>query len=213
MWVCAPHPSTRTRASGPGPPAPRGPHPPPRAPRRPLLPPAGQASITAPERPPSRLLRAPRLSSLGLPHLHSLGSRLLGKVTSAHSRSQRLPPRRETPPPAARRGRGGPRGRKPGRQGGGPGEQFSGGSWRARERRERPGAEGRRRTPVGFEPQVLCVEGVARGGQHRAREAAPRQPAWNLGSPNPVPSPAPPLERGQPYRAVSQESPVPPRGA
>lgn len=51
-------------------------------------------------RPPSRLLRAPPLSSLGLPHLHSPGSRLLGKVTSAHSRARgfhrggrhRLPP-------------------------------------------------------------------------------------------------------------------------
>lgn len=29
--------------------------------------------------------RAPHLCSLGLPHLHSLGSRLFGKVTSAHS--------------------------------------------------------------------------------------------------------------------------------
>lgn len=47
---------------------PRGKHPSPRA---------------GPSSPPSP--RAPHLCSLGLPHLHSLGSRLLGKVTSAHS--------------------------------------------------------------------------------------------------------------------------------
>lgn len=126
------------------------PHPAPPAPRRPLLPPAGQASITAPERPPSRLLRAPPLSSLGLPHLHSPGSRLLGKVTSAHSDargfhhggSHRRPPRR--PDRVGRRGAcldGGA---------GVRGERCSG--WWARQQRERPNAEGRRGTQVGFEP-------------------------------------------------------------
>lgn len=41
----------------------------------------------------------------------------------------------------------------------------------------------------------------------------PDNPLGTWGAPTPFPSPAPPLERGQPYRAVSQESPVPPRGA
>lgn len=118
QWVggCTPlrTPSPPSPAQAPWRPGPAHRHP---APRHPLLPPAGQASITAPERPPSRLLRAPPLSSLGLPHLHSPGSPLLDKVTSAHSGargfhrggSHRRPP-----------GQGGARGREPGRPGGGP---------------------------------------------------------------------------------------------
>lgn len=86
----------------------RGPHPQPSAPCRPLLPPAGQASIKAPERPPSGFLRAPPPSSLGLPHLHSPGSRLLGKVTSAHSTARGFHTTEgDTAAAAAGKGRGG----------------------------------------------------------------------------------------------------------
>lgn len=114
---------------------------------------------------------------------------------------QRLPPRRETPPPAARRGRGAQRGRKPARQGGGPGRPLSGGSGRAREQRDRPGAEGRRRTPTGFEPATSDplrdgsewdVEVSIRSAKLRLRSGARLEP----GTPQPRFPPLHPHWRG-----------------
>lgn len=156
------------------------------APRHPLLPPAGQASITAPERPPSRLLRAPPLSSLGLPHLHSPGSPLLDKVTSAHSGargfhrggSHRRPP-----------GQGGAKGREPGRPGGGPVRELQNpgrlaGPGTARKAWWRRGGEG-----LGWDlnarPQVPSGAGVGLGGQNQNIEAAAqkRNPYLETGAP------------------------------
>lgn len=194
------------RASRLGPAAPRRPHPPPRAPRRPP-PPSRGAGIHRGARAPS--FRSPPGSSILLPGFASFAFLRLPAPRQSDLRTQprqRLPPRRETPPPAALRGRGGARGAS--RHGG------------AAARAPADGCRGKGPVPrdaegLGWDlnprPQILSGAGVGRGGQHRPAKLRPRNgtPAWNPGLPDtPFAPPAPLLERSQPYRAVAQGPPA-----
>ena len=110
MGAPSPPPRGCTRASRLGPAAPRRLHPPPRAPRCPP-PPSRGAGIHHGARAPS--LPSPLGSSALLPGFASFAFPRLPAPRQSDLRTQprqRLPPRRETPPPAALRGRGGARG-------------------------------------------------------------------------------------------------------
>lgn len=157
MGVPSPPPRGCTGASRPGPRAPRGPHPPPGAPRR-LSRPSRGVGIHHGARAPS--LPSPPGSSALLPGFASFAFPRLPAPRQSDLRTQprqRLPPRRETPPPAALLGRG---------RAGTPAEGCRGEG-------EVPRAAEGLRWDLNLRPQILSGARVGCGGSTGRRSCAP----------------------------------------